>query len=231
MDAAWIWLGVGILLVVVIGSQVYTVLTYQRYRRRMAEKGHTGAQVARALLNAHGLEHVAVEEVKGFLSDGYDLKNKAVRLSTAHFASPSLAALGIAAHETGHALQAGEADGRRSVNPFVSPRAALMLVYVASWLAVLAGAFLTVGWLSRWDMLLSVGAVLFLWSVTCSLLTLPVEMNASRRALVLLRSSGFVAETEVPVVRAVLRAAVLAYVSTAVSALMQVFRGFLRREA
>ena len=230
MDAAWIWLGVGILLVGCIGSQVYTVLTYQRYRRRMAGTGHTGAQVARALLNAHGLDHIAVEEVKGFLSDGYDLKNKVIRLSTAHFASSSLAALGIAAHETGHALQAGEADRRRSVNPFVSPRAALMLVYVASWFAVLAGAFLAVGWLSRWDMLLSVGALLFLWSIACSLLTVPVEVDASRRALVLLRSSGFVAESEEPVVRAVLRAAVLAYVSTAASALTQVFRGFLRRE-
>ena len=218
-------------LVLIAGTQIYAMRTYRRFRRIDAGAGMTGAQVARELLDRHGLPDIAIREVNGVLSDRYDTRARTIRLSRENYRSNSVAALGIAAHETGHALQAHDLGHTIARGAGVlTLRMASWLIQVAGWGAVIAFSLLFIGWLSRWFDMMAMGILVFIGAVCCSLLTLPVEINASRRALVLLGSGGYLTEQEMDGARTVLRAASWSYTATIGTALVQFFRDLTQRD-
>ena len=203
--------------------------TFARYSRLPSQRGHTGAQVARYILNqaaglseSHkALRHVGVESIGGELTDHYDPKNKVLRLSQGVYNSSSIAALGVAAHEAGHALQ--HAGGyfplnfRNSIFP---------VARFGSWLAFplfIGGLFV------RSPMLMDIAIYIYLAFVVFTLVTLPVEYNASRRAIAILRDGRFLTTDEIPHARTVLNAAAMTYVASALMAIMQLVRLLILR--
>jgi Zn-dependent membrane protease YugP len=218
-------------IVLIVGTQIYTMRTYRRFRKIDSGAGMTGAQVARELLDRHGLPDIAIREVNGVLSDRYDTRERTIRLSRENYRSNSVAALGIAAHETGHALQAHDLGHIFAKGTGVlTLRMASMLIQVTGWGAVIAFSLLFIGWLSSWSDMMAIGILVFLGAVCCSLLTLPVEMNANRRALALLESGGYLTEQEMDGARTVLRAASWSYTVTVGTALIQFFRDLIQRD-
>jgi Zn-dependent membrane protease YugP len=183
-----------------------------KYSRVPASSGATGAQVARYLLDASGLQDVKVETTPGMLSDHYDPRSKTLRLSEGVHFAPTVAAIGVAAHEAGHAIQGAEnylpLEMRTYLVPFVQ-----LSAQIAPWIFI-AGLLLDLSNLT-WA-----GAILFGTSTLFALLTLPVEINASKRALKQLVEHGIIkSEEELDGVRHVLRSAAWSYVGGAVSAL------------
>ena len=182
-----------------------------------------GAQVARAILDLNGLQHVNVEQVQGFLSDHYDPRSKTLRLSPQVYQSNSLAAIGVAAHEAGHALQDQQNYGPLAVRSAMVPS-----VQIGSWLGpiiFLIGFFLqgTIGTSLAW-----VGLVLFGATALFAVVTLPVEFDASKRAKEILVAQGVLGPQEMTGVNAVLNAAALTYVAAALQAISTLlYYGFL----
>ncbi|MEN2981067.1 MAG: zinc metallopeptidase [Thermus sp.] len=185
--------------------------TFARYSRVANGQGLTGAQVARAILDAHGLSHVRVEPVPGALTDHYDPHAKAVRLSEPNYASPSLAALAVAAHEVGHAVQDAQGYAWLRVRASLWPAASLGSNLGP--ILVLAGLFLGALGLAKLGLYLYLAVALF------QLVTLPVEFDASRRALGFLRRMGFLGQQEITPARQVLTWAALTYVAALASSL------------
>jgi uncharacterized protein len=185
---------------------------FDRSSRVSTAAGWTGAQVARRLLDLNGLQGVAIEQVSGFLSDHYDPSKRVLRLSKSVYQGNSLASVGVAAHEAGHALQ------HQTEFPLLELRSAMVpTVQIGSWLGpviFLAGLF--TGGAGRVVSL--AGLLLFGATAVLALITLPVEWDASRRAKKLLVSQGLIAQTELAGVSAVLNAAALTYVAAAVQA-------------
>lgn len=181
-------------------------------------RGITGAQAARRILDASGLHHVNVERVEGFLSDHYDPRSKTLRLSPDVYSTPSLAAVGVAAHEAGHALQ-----DQQNYAPLQLRSAMVPTVQFGSWLGpvifmvgfALLGASSVLGSAMAW-----LGVILFGATALFALVTLPVEFDASRRAKQLLVSQGILADNEMGGVNQVLNAAALTYVAAALQAIM-----------
>jgi Zn-dependent membrane protease YugP len=183
---------------------------FDRYAQVPSQTGITGAQAARKILNANGLYDVAVERVDGFLSDHYDPINRVLRLSSAVYDQTSLAAVGVAAHEAGHAIQ-----HKYNYLPLQFRSAIVPAVAIGSNLApwiFMVGLFVnpTIAW---------VGVILFGLVALFTLVTLPVEFDASHRAKQLLVANGIVYPTEVQGAGAVLDAAALTYVAAAVQAI------------
>lgn len=199
----------GLLLAMWAQSRVSSA--FNTYSRVRTMRGVTGAEVARSLLQAHGIYDVTVEETNGFLSDHYDPRGKVLRLSPQVYRTPSVAAAGIAAHEMGHALQHAQGYVPLQVRSAIVP-AVQFGSSLAPWI-ILAGFFL------RLTPLAWLGVILFGASVVFSLVTLPVEIDASRRAKQLLVSQGVLIGDEVKGVNKVLDAAALTYVAAAVSAI------------
>ncbi len=193
-------------------------MTFSKYSRVATRGGVSGAWAARALLNAHGLESVPVEEIPGKLSDHYDPRAKALRLSSAVYRSNSVAAVGVAAHEAGHAVQHAEnywaLAARMGIAPIArfGPGFAMFLFFI--------GMFLGRGGSGLGGTLQLAAIFLYGAVVLFAVVTLPVELNASRRALKLLSASGVLAEDEIPKARKVLNAAALTYVAAALQALL-----------
>ena len=200
--------------------------TFNRYSRVRAARGQTGEEVARALLNMRGLGDVPVEKSKGSLSDHYDPRKRILRLSEGVYDSDSVAALGVAAHETGHALQHADAYGPLALRTNLVP-----VANIGSWMAFplfIIGFFIH----SQTGLLLmDLGIIFFAGAVVLTLVTLPVEFNASARAMVLLREGGFLTEQELPHARAVLNAAAWTYVAAATMAVSQLVRLLILRNA
>jgi len=185
-----------------------------RFSRVPNQEGLTGAQVARALLDSEGLQNVQIEPIRGVLSDHYDPRAKVLRLSEPVYSVPSVAAAGIAAHVMGHALQ----DAQRYA-PLALRSAMVPTVRFGSWLGPLifiAGLFLHLTKLA-W-----VGLLLFAAVAVFTIVTLPVEFDASRRAKQLLHSRGLLNPNELRGVDAVLDAAALTYVAAAAQAISSV---------
>ncbi|HBT46981.1 MAG TPA: peptidase [Peptococcaceae bacterium] len=200
--------------------------TFERYSRVASRRGMTGAQVARDMLDRAGLHNVRVEMVQGFLSDHYDPRIKVLRLSPAVYQSSSLASLGVAAHEAGHALQ-----HRTGYLPLQLRSA---LVPVVSFGSNLAIPLLLIGILLGLPSLARLGVYAFTLVVLFTLITLPVEFNASRRAVALLETGGYLSGQELVGARRVLNAAALTYVAAALTAVLNLVRfiilaGFLGR--
>lgn len=188
--------------------------SFKRYSKVRTARNMTGAEVARALLDQEGLTNVLVEESKGgMLSDHYDPRSKVLRLSPDVYRTPSVAAAGVAAHEMGHALQDAKGYAPLQLRSAIVP-ATQFGSTLAPWLFI-AGLLLNITSLA-W-----VGVALFGVAVLFTLVTLPVEFDASKRAKSLLSSSGILIGDEITGVNKVLDAAALTYVASAVSAVGQ----------
>jgi Zn-dependent membrane protease YugP len=188
---------------------------FSKYSQVRAMSGMTGAQAARRILDANGLHNVAVERVGGTLSDHYDPRSKTLRLSDEVYSVPSLAAVGVAAHEAGHALQ-----DQVNYGPLQLRSAMVPTVQIGSWLGpiiFMAGLFMagSFGTSIAWAGLLIFGA-----TAAFAIVTLPVEFDASKRARELMVANGILAPQEVKGAGAVLDAAALTYVAAALQAIM-----------
>ncbi|WP_202079980.1 zinc metallopeptidase [Caldalkalibacillus salinus] len=194
---------------------------YKKYSQISSSSGMTGAEVARRILDTNGLQHIGVEEVKGQLTDHYDPSGKVVRLSSEIYRGTSLAGTAVAAHEVGHAIQDKEAYA------FLRFRHALVPVAnfgsKAAFPLILAGIFLGYGG-GFFSQLLLVGIVLYTAAVLFQVITLPVEFNASSRAMDLVVSQGFIRNEEERSTRKVLDAAALTYVAAAAAAVLELVR-------
>ncbi|MFH1007684.1 MAG: zinc metallopeptidase [Candidatus Latescibacterota bacterium] len=198
--------------------------TYAQYSRFRSQSGWTGAQIARRMLDASGLRDVEIEQIGGKLTDHYDPKKRVLRLSEGVYGSDSVAALGVAAHETGHALQHGQ--------EYLPLRVRSHFVPLASFGSGLAWPLFFIGFFfsaSGLSFLMDLGIVFFAAAVLFHVVTLPVEINASRRALALLGGPGYLTEEETKAAGKVLRAAAWMYVAAATMAIMQLIRMVMLR--
>lgn len=199
-----------------IYAQAKIMGAYAKYRAVPCERGLSGAEAAAMLLRSGGQDDVAIEEIGGQLSDHYDPREKVLRLSSDVYHGRSLAAVGIAAHETGHAMQ--HASGYLPLvvrNGFVP---------LASFGSVAWMILFVLGLLLASPALIKVGIFVFTFVVFFQLVTLPVELNASRRAIAMLTDSGAIYEEEVGPTKEVLKAAALTYVAALVMAVLQLLR-------
>jgi uncharacterized protein len=200
--------------------------TYAKYSKVGASSGVSGAQMAKEILNVGGAGHVPVEETPGQLSDHYDPRKRVLRLSAGVYESHSIAALGIAAHEAGHALQHHTGYAPLHLRNGIYP--------VASFGSALAFPIFLIGFFMSQkgpSILMDIGIFLFAGAVLFSVLTLPVEFNASKRAMALLGDRGYLKGQELDGARRVLSAAALTYVASTAMAAMQLLRMFLLRQS
>lgn len=205
-------------IILTIFAQSKVSSAYRTYSRARSSAGRTGADVARALLNENGLYDVKVEQVAGELSDHYDPRAHAVRLSSNVYNSTSIAALAVAAHETGHAVQ--HADG------YTPLKIRTAFVPVASFGSQVGPLLIIGGFIfTSMNFLLTIGIYLFAFAVLFQLVTLPVEYNASNRALAFLETNGFVnGYEEMDGAKKMLNAAALTYVAAALTAILTLLR-------
>lgn len=203
-------------IIVSMWAQMNISSTVGRYERVQARSGLTGAQVAQKILQANGIYDVRIEPVRGHLSDHYDPRSKVVRLSETVYGKTSLTALGVAAHEVGHAIQHENDYMPLRIRSALAPIA--QIGSYASWILLILGIFLSAFGLVQIGIWLFVAVVLF------QVITLPVEFNASSRALAQLESGGYLASDEITGSRKVLRAAAMTYVAAALMAILQLLR-------
>ncbi len=193
---------------------------YKRYSEVPTARGVTGAEVAREILRANGIADVPIEVADGFLSDHYDPRSRTLRLSSGVYHGRSVAAAGIAAHEVGHAIQHARAYGPLVLRNTLAPVAMLG--------SNLAMILLMVGLFLKAMGLVYLGIIAFSAAVVFTLITLPVEFDASRRAKELLPQLGLVTSGERDGVASVLNAAALTYVAAAISAVLQLVYFLIR---
>jgi len=186
---------------------------FNKYSKVQTARNVTGAQVARTLLDSNGLHNVQIEKSRGLLSDHYDPRAKVLRLSSEVYQTPSVAAAGIAAHEMGHALQHASGYFPLQIRSAIVP--------VAQFGSTLAPWLFIAGFLLQLTTLAWVGVILFGGAALFTVVTLPVEIDASRRAKRLLVSNGILIGDEINGVNKVLDAAALTYVAAAVAAIGQ----------
>ncbi len=203
-------------------AQMKVKSAFGKYSKVRNSRGLTGAQVARLILDHYGLRHVSIEETRGMLSDHYDPRAKVLRLSPQVGREPTIAAVGVAAHEAGHALQ--DADGYA---PLKLRSAIVPAVQFGSWLGpmIIMGGFLLMALTGATDLgytLAWFGLILFAMTAVFSIITLPVEFNASARAKKELVALGILSPQEMKGVNATLNAAALTYVAAAIAAIGQV---------
>ncbi|ODA40952.1 zinc metallopeptidase [Desulfosporosinus sp. BG] len=193
---------------------------YKQYSEIRSQSGLTGAQVARALLNSNGLYDVKVEPIGGRLSDHYDPRTRVIKLSEDVYRSSSLSSVAVAAHETGHALQHATDYFPLQLRSSFVPVA--NLGSGAGPMLIMIGLFMP-----SFDWLLQLGIFAFAFAVLFQIITLPVEYNASHRALSLLQKENLLRSEEVRGARSVLNAAALTYVAAALAAVLQLARFIL----
>ena len=209
-------------LILTLVAQVKVKSAFKKMSQVRSASGMTGAQVAKSLLQRNQLYDVEVEQVAGRLSDHYDPRAKVVRLSPEVYQSNSLAALGVAAHETGHAIQHKVAyaplSWRSAIFPVanIGSKAAFPLFFIG----IIIPSF---------SFLIDLGIILFAGAVLFHLVTLPVEFNASSRAMTQLSSGGYLSADEIGGAKKVLDAAALTYVAAAAMAVLQLIRLLLIR--
>ncbi len=208
-------------LILAFYAQAKVKSTYARYSKVASARGLTGVDVAKRLLGDAGIENVSVSVVPGTLNDHYDPRKKVVNLSEAVARSRSVAAVGVAAHEIGHAMQ--HARGYLPLNLRNS------LVPVAQLGSGAAFPLFFIGFLFRTPFLMDLGIIFFAGAVLFQLVTLPVELNASRQALKALSAGGYLVSNEVDKTRRVLNAAALTYIAAAAMAALQLIRLIILR--
>ncbi len=212
-DPYYLLIIIGALISLAASAKVQS--TFRKYNQVRSRTGLTGAEAARRLLQAQGIYDVSIQRVSGNLTDHYDPKNKILRLSDSTYGSASVAAIGVAAHECGHAMQHAEGYAPLSFRTALVPVAN----FGSQFSIILIVAGLIFG-----QVLVEVGILLFCAVVLFQLVTLPVEFNASRRALRLLGDNGILYDEEVGMTRKVLTAAALTYVASALMSILQLLR-------
>ncbi len=200
---------------ITLWAQFKVKSTFRKYDEFTSRSGATADQVARDILRRGGLD-VGVEHVRGELSDHYDPRDKMLRLSDSTYGNSSLAAIGVAAHEAGHAFQHAQGYVPLSLRTALVPVA--NLGSTLSWILIMAGIFM------QMTGLFMLGIIFFSFAVLFSLVTLPVEFNASTRAIRLLADGGYLTQDEIPASRKVLNAAAMTYVASAAVAVLELLR-------
>lgn len=204
----------GLLLALYAQSKIKS--TFAKYKKVSASSGITAAQAAADILARGGITDVRIEQIAGELTDHYDPRDKVLRLSQSVHDSTSIAALGVAAHEAGHALQHAQDYFPLTLrNQFVP---------IANFGSNAAIPLFFIGMLFSWQPIILAGILFFAFAVIFSLVTLPVEFNASSRALLVLSEGGYLSQEETQSAGKVLNAAALTYVASAVNAVLQLLR-------
>ena len=200
-------------------AQASVTKNFNKYKNVRAASNMTAAEVARKILDSEGLYDVQIERVKGDLTDHYDPTAKVLRLSDSTYNSTSVAAIGVSAHECGHALQHSMEYAPLSIRNAFVPVA--NFGSKISWWLILLGLLISGG---SPNILVSIGIIAFAASTAFHLLTLPVEFDASKRALVMLDNKGILGTTEISGAKKVLKAAAMTYLAAAAASLLQLFR-------
>ncbi|WP_286081735.1 zinc metallopeptidase [Parablautia intestinalis] len=222
-DPTYILVIIGAVLCIAASSRVNS--TYRKYSKVRSRSGMTGAEAARRILQLSGINDVQIQHIAGELTDHYDPTHKVLRLSDSVYGSRSVAAIGVAAHECGHALQHKEGYAPLKIRAMLVPAA-----NIGSKLGlplVILGIILGIGFRlpgGGYFSLAQIGVWVFFVAVLFQIVTLPVEFNASGRALKMLGNYGMLGNDEVNDCRRVLGAAALTYVAAAASSLLQLLR-------
>lgn len=217
IDPTYILVLIGAVICMIASARVKS--TYNKYSKYRSASGMTGAEVAQRILNTAGIYDVTIQHVSGNLTDHYNPANKTLNLSDSVYGSTSVAAVGVAAHECGHAIQ--------HQKNYVPLTLRATIVPVANLGSTLAWPLILIGLLfsrNTGALFIDLGIICFSFAVIFQLVTLPVEFNASRRALRILGEQGILSESELPYTRKVLQAAALTYVASAASAILQLLR-------
>lgn len=193
-------------LILMIIAQINIKRTFSKYEKIQNQNNYTGAEVARMILNKNGLENVDVQYVQGSLTDHYDPRVNVVRLSQSTYSSRSVGAIGVAAHEVGHAIQ-----HNKGYLPIKLRKMVLPISNIGSSLGL---PLAILGIIFSWSPLIQIGIILFLFVILFQLVTLPVEFNASKRAIKTLNSIQILNSSELVGAKKVLNAAALTYISS-----------------
>ena len=216
-DPTYILVVIGAVICMIASARVKG--TFNKYSQLRSMSGMNGAQVAQRVLQAAGIYDVQVRHVSGSLTDHYDPRTKTVNLSDPVYNATSVAALGVAAYECGHAIQHAKSYAPLSIRSALVP--------IANFGSMLAWPVILIGLLFNTrssGLIIDIGILLFSAAVLFQLVTLPVEFDASRRALVMLRTQGILADDELRYTRRVLKSAALTYVASAAAAILQLLR-------
>ncbi|MBZ2173928.1 zinc metallopeptidase [Schnuerera sp. xch1] len=189
--------------------------SFNKYLKVPSRSGYSGREVARIILDRNGLNHVKIETIGGNLTDHYDPRSEVLRLSRKVYNGSSLAAVSVAAHEVGHAIQHGEGYFPLILRNNIAPIASISSRFV--WILIVLGFVIS-------PFLLEVGIILYLAIVLFQVITLPVEFNASKRALLQLEENGVVYSDEIDSSKKVLSAAALTYVAATLVSFIQLLR-------
>lgn len=203
-------------IIIAFWAQTKVSSTYKKYRTVRIMNGYTGENIARMILDSAGLYDVPVVETRGELTDHYDPRSRVVRLSSDIFHGSSIASAGVAAHEVGHAIQHQE-----QYKPLVLRTSMASAVNISSQASIF---IFMIGLLFSIPMLTNIGIIFFTVAVFYQIITLPVEFNASRRALKILESRNILYDNEVSEAKNVLRAAAMTYVAAALMSISQLIR-------
>ncbi|MGG7163648.1 zinc metallopeptidase [Clostridium ihumii] len=203
-------------MLIALWAQANITSTFNRYSKMYSRSGYTGKDVARMILDAYGLYDIPIEMTGGKLTDHYDPQRRVVRLSRDVYTGTSIASIGVAAHEIGHVIQHKEGYLPIKIRNSLVPVATIGSN--ASWFLFILGIFLSI------TPLVNIGIVLFSATVLFQIVTLPVEFNASNRAVAVLESKGILVGDEIKGARKVLNAAALTYVAAVITAISQLLR-------
>lgn len=203
-------------LLISLWAQFKVSSTFNRYNNVFSRRGYTAAQIARTILDANGLQNVRIERVTGKLTDHYDPRANVIRLSDSVYDSTSVAAIGVAAHESGHAVQYAV-----GYSPIKLRNAVIPLTNIGSTLSM---PLLLLGLIFSFRPLVIGGILLFSLVALFQLITLPVEFNASNRALQILQTGNYLSDDELVGARKTLSAAAMTYVAALLVSLMQLLR-------
>ena len=209
-------------LILTLYAQFKVQSTFAKYSKVASKSGKTAAEVSRLILDSAGLRSIPVQEVAGNLTDHYDPRDKTLHLSNPVYNSNSVAAIGVAAHEAGHAIQDAKAYAPLALRNNLVPVAGL-----GSQLAI---PLFFMGLIFSFPMLMDIGIIAFSLAVAFQMITLPVEFNASSRAVKILADGGHLAEDEIPRAKSVLTAAALTYLAAAAMAVLSLIRLIALRE-
>lgn len=216
-DPTYLLVVIGAIICMIASARVKT--TYNKYSQYRSMTGMTGAQAAERLLHSAGIYDVTIQHVSGNLTDNYNPGKKTLNLSDSVYNSTSVAAIGVAAHECGHAIQHQQGYVPLSLRSAIVPVA--NFGSTLAWPLILLGLFFNS---NTGTFFINLGIICFSLAVIFQLVTLPVEFNASSRALRLLGQQGILSDSELPYTKKVLKAAALTYVASAAAAIMQLLR-------
>lgn len=207
----------GILIVLI--AQISVSATFNKYKKVKAGQGKTAAAIARELLDKSGLNNVAIEQTRGELTDHYDPRTRVLRLSQSVADSTSVAAIGVAAHEAGHAIQHGQGYLPLKIRNLIAPAVSLV-----SYIAI---PLLIIALLLEYFQLANIALLMYAGVIVFQLITLPVEFNASKRAVWILEGGGYLNYDEIKGAKRVLNAAAFTYIASTLLSLLQFLRLFL----